>query len=220
MRTETIRVENPAEAGKRMLRESGYANGGSVSEGELKRVVRKALIGHEDDEHEGEHRRIKVKSGGKVAGRHAKHRPDRRRANGGGMPEGTPEPGGERNRADEGRARGGGMKKGKAGVNITIKTGGGEDGQQKEQMAAQQGMRIGQALGARRAAQAMQGPPPGGGMGGPPPGAIPPGGPMAGPAGPRPPMPGGPPMGARDGGKIKVKAHQRRRAGGRVEDCG
>lgn len=171
--------ESPQERGKRMLKESGYADGGAV-----KPTVKRGIHQHEDQEHAGKHLKLKLRRGGMVEGKEAGDRPDR-------------------------RARGGAAK----GVTVNVK-GGGED-RGREQMAAQagmkQGMRAGVALGARAAASRMAGGPPG--AGGPPMGPRPP---MAGP--PMAPGAGGPPM--KKGGKVehvKVRAHERRKAGGKVE---
>lgn len=121
-----------------------------------------------------------------------------KRANGGGMVHG----GKSKSRPDK-RGRGGHTV-----VNVIAGQPGGDP--EKFQMAAHQGMQkgvqIGAQLGAKAAAAKLGGgapgmaPPPGAGPGMPPPGGA--------------PMPPGPPMGAKDGGTIKVKAHERRKAGG------
>jgi hypothetical protein len=210
-------TKTPGERGKEALEKAGYKTGGSVTMPKVKRVVKRAVREHETEEHGGHHGKITLKHGGEVPGERAKHRPDRqRRADGGGI---------------EGRAMGGeaprkGGGKPKVGaVNIKIKTGSGQDGAMKEQMAQragmQQGMRMGAALGARQAARGMNRPPmpPSGGagpMGGAPP-MMPPGGGGAGMgAGPGGPPPPGAGMPVKDGGEIHVREHHRRRAGGGI----
>ena len=151
-----------------------------------------------------------------------------RRADGGAMASGHSE------HATKPRHKSGGKGHGKIGaVNIIIGHGG--DDQQAAQMAEKQGeqkgLQVGAQIGARQAAAHM-GPPPGG-MGGPPrpPRGVSPGGapgaggppmmpPGAAPGG-MPPRPMPPPgMAAARGGhiedKIKVREHERRRAGGGV----
>ena len=101
----------------------------------------------------------------------------------------------------------------KGDVNITVMN---SDPAAKKD-AAMQGMRVGAALGARKAAMAMQhpmGPPPGaappGAMGMPPHPMPPPGMmPTAAPGGPPRPMPGAGPMAT--GGKVAVREHHRSR---------
>jgi hypothetical protein len=98
-------------------------------------------------------------------------------------------------------------------VNVIVGRGdGGGDGGQREQAAAQQGMRVGMAMAGRAASAAPH--PPMAPPGGPP---HPPMGPPvmgAGPGGPG--GPGMPPQMARNGGSIKVRAHERRQAGGAI----
>lgn len=155
------------------------------------------------------------------------------------MPEGDSGDSGEtEGRAKGGRhGKGGGEEKGKIGaVNIAI--GNPEKEQQAKQQGVQAGMQIGMQKGAQMAKAGGGGAPGGGppmpphpGMGGPPPGGPPPGGgmPPGGappPGGMRPPgapppggmPPGGPPPGMmrKDGGKIRVREHERRRSGGSV----
>lgn len=107
------------------------------------------------------------------------------------------------------RARGG-AHHGKSTVNVIV---GGND-PAKEQMAARAGLQQGIGIGAKAEAQKMAG----AGVGPRPPMAAPAGGPPPG-AAPRPPMgppPGAPAQMAKDGGKIKVRSHERRRSGGSV----
>jgi hypothetical protein len=123
------------------------------------------------------------------------------------------------------RTGGKGAKGGAKTINVIV--GHGDDGGGREQMAHQAGMQQGMQIGAQRAR--MGGMPPPRPMG-PPPGpmGIPGGPPTAAPP-PRPPMgvpPGGGPgagmpmakrggaLGRADGGAVKVRAHQRRRASG------
>lgn len=91
----------------------------------------------------------------------------------------------------------GGSVKGPKAVNVIIHTG----SQAEKQLAAQQGMQQGVKMGAAMGAQAR-----------PPQGAPPPRPPMAGPPGA--PPPGAGPMAK--GGMVKVRGHERRKAGGRV----
>jgi hypothetical protein len=207
-----------------VLKQSGYATGGAVhdDEAEDKELIKKEL---------GK-ARIKVRAGGKVEGKKPEHRPDRR-ARGGSIDsglngvasvdrryeaEGIDQPHGPEHRADGGQTgmhRGG---KGKGPKNITIIVGKGGDDDGKAQMAHQAGLQQGAQIGAKMAAGAGGPPrppigPPGGG---PMPGGSPIAGPPPGAGGPpMPPRPGMPPQMARDGGKIKVRAHERR-AGGTV----
>ena len=98
------------------------------------------------------------------------------------------------------RARGGATKPHVGAVNIKV----GQADQGEKQMAARQGMQAGMQMGARAAMQRMAGPAAGGGP----------------PIGPRPMPPAGiaaaAPGGIKDGGKIRVREHERRRAGGAV----
>jgi hypothetical protein len=206
--------ETPHERGKRHLRQAGYKAGG-VTLPKVKRVVKRALVGHEDAEHGGEHKPIKLRSGGPVHGHEAKHRPDRRARGVDGLGDWPNDAQGNEN-AKSALARGGAHKehKGKGGKTvINIHQG----DPQREQMAHQQGMQQGVQIGARAAAAKLAGAgappggpphppmggapmmPPGGGM---PPG-MPPGGPPMAPQA-RPPMAGPPP------------GMPMRRAGGRV----
>lgn len=172
------------------LSKYGYGHGGEL--GQMKTIAKRAIREHENAEHGGKHEHLKLKNGGHVKGASSESRPDRARG---------------------GHAGG----KGKIGaVNVVIGKGDEAGDQQKEQMAAkmgqQQGIKAGMQLGARMAAQKMAGGPPGGaGTAGPPMGAPPPRPPMAGPGGPMPGAPG--PQMAKDGGKIRVRAHERRRGG-------
>lgn len=192
------RVETPQERGSRMMREAGYS--GAVnpaptapatrasggSTPATKRNVVRAVVSHENAMHGGRHAAVKLAGGGMVPGERAAGRPDRRGGKG-------------------------------VTVNVIVAKGDqGDDGQ--AQMAAQQGLRAGIALGARRAAGAPPGPPPGAPPMGMPPGGPPgaPPGPMAGPPPGMMPPPGMPPQMRADGGTVKVKAHERRRAGGVV----
>lgn len=147
----------------------------SADEKSDKAMVAKGVHEHESALHKGEPKtKLKLRRGGGVHGRSAGHRLDR-------------------------HARGG-RSKGHKTVNVIVQSG----NPAKEQLAHQQGMQMGAALGARAAAAKMAGaagaprppmaPPPGAGgppMGGPPP-VAPPG--MA----PRPPM--------RRGGKVHLTA--------------
>lgn len=258
-----IRTETPQEAGTRLLHSAGYrSEGGRVTMPRVKRVIKKAFVQHEDEEHGHEHKPIQLKAGGAVKGEKPKSRPDRRsrgehhRDMGGPMPgampmqtvapsptmgvaknggkikerkrggsidgdmngtvhvdrryeaEGIDQPHGpEKRRANGGdlgemasmsRPHGGASKgHGKGGgpkvVNVIV--GKGDDGDQKAQMAHQQGMQQGVQVGARMAAQKMAagaGGPPRPPMAPPPGGGMPPGGPMPPPGGGG--MAGGPPM--------------------------
>lgn len=82
------RVETPMERGRKMLADSGYrAEGGKVTVPRVKRIVRRAIEGHEDAEHGGERKPLRLKAGGAVKGRKPAHRPDRKaRDAGGAMP--------------------------------------------------------------------------------------------------------------------------------------
>jgi hypothetical protein len=202
----TIRTPTPEQRGREMLKASGY--GADPASGDPGYVPRKGW-----------------KRGGKVKGKHAAKRMDRR-ARGGAVHHDdeaeqkvrsgvhqheTAEHGGVHHKlrfADGGGIGPGAGRKSakKPAVTVNIKTGG---GQAEKQAAAQQGMRAGMAMGARAAA--AQHAPMGGGPGGPPrPPMPPPGGqgmPMAGgmpPGGPRPPM-GPPPMGGPGAGPQMVK---------------
>jgi hypothetical protein len=196
-------------------RKAGYKSGGGVKSdaAQDRASIAGAVHKHERHDHPGEPL-TKLRGGGKVGGSKAKPRLDR-------------------------FARGG--KVGKGPINIIISTGGGEP---ERQMAFQQGAKVGAAVGGAAGAPRPPMMPPPGGPGMPPPGAgMPPGGPppMAGPMAPA--MAGVPPMARppmKRGGSVKVntvggsesgigrleksgmddlvpvKAHARRRAGGRV----
>ena len=174
---------------------AGYARGGEVGdEKQDRRMVRSAVHQHESHDHPGKpETKLKLRGGGKVSGQPSAQRPDRR-ARGGGIDGEMP-----------GMAKGGSTHgKRKPVVNIKINAGGDAGGKQQ---AAQDGMRLGAALGARRAAaQIGAAGPAHPAMPMPPPGAIPPGVPMAPPgaAGMRPP-------GIKRGGAVK------RANGGSVE---
>lgn len=238
---------------------AGFADGGHVKhpdEAEDKKLIEKEVgkakivparkdggRAHPMPPGEEQHEDMKLRGGGKVSGKSAPSRPDRKgRADGGGASEEMSGMG-----PAEGKDTGGGgsektTKKeghGKVGT-VNIIVGKGDDDQQGKQQAMQQGMQLGarQVLakmggGAPPGGPPMGGPPPG--AGGPPPGGMPPGGaPPPGAMPPRPGMPppgaggpppgaGGPPPGAMppprpqmaaDGGMVKVRAHERRRGGG------
>jgi hypothetical protein len=146
--------ETPHERGKRHLRQAGYKAGG-VTLPKVKRVVKRALVGHEDAEHGGEHKPIKLRSGGPVHGHEAKHRPDRRARGVDGLGDWPNDAQGNEN-AKSALARGGAHKehKGKGGKTvINIHQG----DPQREQMAHQQGMQQGVQIGARAAAAKLAG---------------------------------------------------------------
>lgn len=173
------------ERGGRMLKESGYrqhrASGGAVHEDEAedKQLIAKELRGARIEP--------KRRSGGKVPGKEAMERPDR-------------------------RARGGATKHhaGPKAINIII---GKDDDQEGKQQAARQGLQAGVQIGAKQAAAKLAGGMPPGGPPGAPPGGppMPPPGPMAGP--PPGPMPGMPPRNM--GGMIR-RGMDGRFAGGAV----
>ena len=178
MSAETTRAR-----GGRMLKESGYkAHDDKKADVAL---IEKAFKQH--DAHP--HAKLKLRKGGKVAGKKAAERPDRR-ARGGMLAFDQPDDAHGNMVKDSGRAHGGKVgKKGK--VIINIAAGGGQDAE----AAHQAGMQQGAIMGAKAAAAKLGGaggPP----MGGPPPGAMPPRPPMAGPGGPPPPGMAGPPPGA------------------------
>ncbi|MDE3114159.1 MAG: hypothetical protein KGL26_01040 [Pseudomonadota bacterium] len=176
-------------------KKAGYANGGRLhsdvkdgDEAQDKRMVTSAVRQHEEHDHKGEPlTKLKLRRGGRaslVDGASPTH-------------------------SNGKRARG------KSGVTLVIHN---QPMAPMEKAAAQkqgvmQGMRLGAALGARQAARHMAAPPPR---------MAPPQMPTAAPgAGPMmPPRPGQlptAPMGAgpmATGGRIKVKAHSRRKAGG------
>lgn len=195
-----------------MLTDAGYKTGGKVNHGHpdeaedvelIKREVKKGALKHPGRKH-----------GGKIDGAAAEARPDR-------------------------RARGGKI----GAVNINIGHGGGQGGMQQVAAAHQAGVKKGLAAGAQLGARAVASKLAGaaGGAGSPPPGGPAPGAPAPGGA-PMGPPPGGamPPPGMRkDGGRleetqltagagsglgrlekagmVKVRGHQRRKAGGRME---
>jgi len=191
-------------------RRAGYKVGGHVDEEQDRKQTAEMIHKHERHDHKGESL-TRYRAGGEVKGREACARPDR-------------------------RARGGKVGKGPSKVNIVIATGGGAA---ERQQAQQQGMQIGARLAASAPRPPMM-PPPGAGLppgsGMPPPGVMPPGAGL--PPGALPPRPGMPPMkrgggiyplhNAGSGGAegrlqkaglenlVPVKAHSRRKAGGRV----
>ena len=186
-----IRAKQQREAEKRVTG-AGYRKGGAIDEGD-----RQAVHKHERNMHKGEPV-TKLRRGGIVAGKPIPSRIDR-------------------------LARGGKPRGGKA-VHINVMA----SNPQERQMAAQQGMRQGMQMGARAAAARMGGAGPAGPAGPPMPQGPQPVPGMAA----RPPMAGGaPPMGVRPmgasrggkakrpfrkGGMVKVRAHERRAAGGAV----
>ena len=197
------RAEAPHTRAHRMLKESGYRDGGGIKDKEQDaEMVTDGVHEHESHLHKGEPKtklRLKRNRGGLVEGEEPAARPDK-------------------------RARGGRMKGPKIGaVNVNVHHSDPAAEQVARQQGAQQGMKMGAQMGARQAmARMAQAPHP---MAGGPPmappgaGAPPPGGPPPGGAMPPRPMPGAPPQMAADGGEIKVKAHKRRKAGGAVEKC-
>lgn len=222
-----LHTETPEEMGRRVLKQAGYAHGGAVHEDEAedKELIKKELG----------RARIKVRSGGKVEGKAPEHRPDRR-ARGGSLngvatvdrryeAEGIDQPHGPEKRADGG-ATGTKHRSGRGPKNITIIVGKSDDGgDAKAQMAHQAGMQQGAMMaraGAGGPPRPPMMPPPGPPPSGPPPGGMPPPGAMAGsppPGAMMPPRPGMPPPGMpmhAKGGVIKVREHQRRKAGGSV----
>jgi hypothetical protein len=198
--------------------------------------VKRAIVGHEDAEHGGEHKPIKVKSGGAVKGKRPEHRPDKRarRADGGHIPErngvatvdrryeaeGIDQPHGPRHRRADGGELGhmSGMPKphgsGKHGgaKNVTVIVGKGDD-QGQAMQAHQAGVQQGMQLGARAAAAKMAAP-----AGGPPRPPMPPPGGAPMPGGPA--MAGGPPMMGAPGAARPPMAPppQMARAGGMIRD--
>lgn len=169
-----------------------------------KALIKKALREHENQEHGGKHAKIKLKHGGMVHGKHPAHRMDK-------------------------RARGGKVGHGKPAVNVIVQT----SNPAEKQMAMQQGMKLGAAMGGPKPPMPMAGPPPG--AGGPPMGSPPPGMPPGG----MPPRPPGLKRGgkvpeltggaggakgrlqkAKDyGGKVHVSFLARRKGGRVKEDC-
>lgn len=192
------------------VRKAGYKAGGRVSDEEQDRkLVAEGVHKHERHDHKGEPL-TPLRGGGKVKGKMPKMRADR-------------------------YARGGHVKSkgGPDKINIIIATGGGEP---ERQMAFQQGAQVGTKMGAMASRPPMAPPMPPRPPAGPPPGmppGMPPGAPPMAP-GAMPPRPGMMKrggkvveMGGAGGGEgrlekagmegmIKVKAHTRRRAGGRV----
>lgn len=183
--TDAIRTPTPEQRGREMLKANGYGS----------------------DPWSADPGYVPKKRGGKVAGKHAKGRPDKR-ARGGGVSD-CDEP--EAKRASGGAT----PHKGKhPAITVNIKTGAGAG---EKQAAAQQGMRAGAAMAAGAGRPPM--PPPHPPMAGPPMG----GAPMAG-GPPRPPMgppmagPGMPPPGAmaKHGGEIPRDRRTGRFTGGAV----
>ena len=195
------------------VRKAGYKAGGAVhpDAAEDRKQIAAAVHKHERHDHKGE-ALTPLRSGGKIGGHEAKARADR-------------------------YARGGHVKKGGPDrINIVIATGGGEP---ERQMAFREGAQVGSKMGAMAAARPpMAGPggppmPPPRPPVGPPPGAPPMGAPLgAGVVPPRPPgmMKKGGRVNTEGGGggaegrlekagmtdAIHVRAHTRRRAGGRA----
>lgn len=224
---DAIRTETPMEAGRRLLRDSGYSETSQSEMPDVKRRVKKGLVGYEDAE-TGQDRQA-FKSGGAVSGDIPAMRPDKR-ARGGNLngvagvdrryqAEGINQPHGpEQHRANGGNIGSHGHKvrgrhSGPHTVNVIV--GKGSDDGGKEQAAHQAGMQQGAQMVMQKIAASAprppMAPPPGGGA---PPGAPGPmvGGPpmMGSPGAPRPPMP---PQMAANGGIIKVRAHHRRVGG-------
>lgn len=196
------------------VRAAGYRSGGMVHSdvAQDRKMVADAVHKHERHDHKGEPL-TQLRSGGAVKGEAGRSRADK-------------------------YARGGHVSKGPAKINIVIATGGGEP---ERQMAFRQGAQVGTKMGAMAAAKPPM-PPPGAPPAMPPRPPMPPGGmpmgappPMAPPGGGMmPPRPGMMQRGGRltagagggEGrlekagmaGMIKVRAHQRRKAGGRVCD--
>jgi len=192
------------------MRRAGYSLGGIIGRargGKVhpdaaadKKMVEKGVHQHERHDHKGEPlTKLKLTRGGHVEGEGTRHRIDRR-ARGGSVPSGK-------------------GHKGK-GVNLNVIIHGADPAaqQQAHKQGAMEGMRLGAALGARRAAANMQRPMPvppnpgmptvpGGAMRPPPPGVVP-------TLPPRPP--GGAPGLLAKGGVVHVREHVRRKAGGAV----
>lgn len=181
--------------GGRMLRESGYHEDNNAS------MIKSAMHQHSQQKHAagkshvGE-THLKLRRGGKVHGKEAAHRPDRR-ARGGMISIDQPDDADGNDVKDSGRARGG--KVGAKRVQIVVNAGPKGD-PQREQMAHQAGIQQGLAVGKSAGMPHPAGPPPGAMPGGPPAG-MPPGAmagkpPMGPPGGGMPPRPMGPPPGA------------------------
>jgi hypothetical protein len=188
------------------VKRAGYEAGGRVKSDaeEDRKAVAKGVHAHERHLHRGE-KETPLRRGGKVEGEHAARRIDK-------------------------RARGGALHGGKkhGALNLVIQN----SNPGEKQQAMQQGMKVGAALGARQAAARMAGAPPGAGaQPPPPPGAPPPGRPPIAPGGapmaggvPRPPMAKGGRLDRPEtrpdlpdlGDRVRVAAHTRRKAGGRI----
>ena len=169
----------PQERGQRMIRESGYASGGAISDdAEDKALVKKGVRQHETQEHGGKHADLKLKGGGHIKGGKPGFHPGRKSRAGGGA-------------VDDAQALAkGGKVKGKPGigkVNIVIAHPGGGPGAGAvpPPMAPPHPM---------MPPPKPPMPPPGAGPGGPPGG--PPMGPPPGMSGPPPGLGAGPPPGA------------------------
>lgn len=110
--------ENAADRGKRMLGEGGYKAGGKIDPHSDKaadvRLIRKAFREHENAEHKGKHEKLKLKAGGKVPGKKAKARPDRR-ARGGFVSIDQPDDANGNDVKDSGRRRGGSVARAEGG---------------------------------------------------------------------------------------------------------
>ena len=185
----------------RMLREGGYAR---HKDGDIhadaaadKKMVVKAVHQHDQQLHHGKHTHLKLRGGGKVHGKEAECRPDRRARGGeigvthGLKAEKHEETVGEWAPAER-RAAGGHIGKKAKHSKVIVNVHAAPEGDpQREQQAHQMGMQQGARMGAQAAMQRMAGAgggggppagqmrPPGGMAGGPPPGGAP-GGPMPG----------------------------------------
>lgn len=124
------------------VRKAGYAAGGDVAQD--KKMIARAFREHDEQLHGGKKTHLRLKSGGKVGGAHAKPRADK-------------------------MARGGKVGKGRGNVNIVISTGGGAP---ERQQAFQQGAQVGATVGKMAGALAPR--PPVGAPPMPPPGMAPP----------------------------------------------
>jgi hypothetical protein len=172
------------ERGHRMLRDSGYKNGGVAEE---KAIVRKGIRQHENAEHGGKHEKLTLRRGGMMKGAKPKHRPDRR-ARGGATRDNDeitarePDDADGNDEPNSARAMGGRTRSKPAGkgghgkVQINIVAGGGHPPVPAPGMVPRPPMPSGPPMGASRPMPPAGGAP----MGGPPPGAMPPGGMPAG----------------------------------------
>lgn len=80
MRGDGLCCETPQERGARMMRQAGYAGGGSVT-APVKTAIKRAVREHETQEHGGKHSTIKLAGGGMVPGEPQRSRPDRKGRN-------------------------------------------------------------------------------------------------------------------------------------------